>query len=139
MIGFRSYLFFILTILGIGIDFTHRDTQKCIKHKGLHIILFLLFHHFMSSFMLYGWLFPYKKIQFLFIIANLLMLIEWAIHGYCRFTRYANQQCDWKPNTPFRDVMWQLGLKNIKIGGYTIHVILACIFLLVGIYLYQSK
>ena len=136
MVGFRFNLFFFLTLLGICIDFFHPHTQTCIKHKGLYIGGFLLFHHFLSSFMLYGWLLPNKRLLLLFIIANALMLTEWLIHGHCRLTRYVNQQCSWNPDTPFHDLMWWLGLKNITIGGYTIHVIMTVLFLFLGIYLY---
>ena len=88
--------------------------------------------------MLYGWLLPNKKILLIFIIANATMLLEWIVHRHCRLTRYANKYCGRKPETPFHDVMWWIGFKNIRIGGLTLHVILAGLFLLLGIYLYRS-
>lgn len=139
MIAFRDILFIFIAIAEIVIDFSHPHTAKCIKHKGLHIVLFLIFHHLLSSFMLYGWILPNKKLLFLFIIANLMMLLEWIVHGHCRLTAYANDQCGWKPDTPFRDLMWQLGFKDMYIGKVTLHVILAVVFLLLGIYLYRRK
>jgi len=138
MIAFRDALFILIAISEIGIDFAHPHTVSCIKHKGLHIVLFLIFHHLLSSFMLYGWLLPNKKLLFLFIIANITMLLEWIIHGRCRLTAYANNVCGWKSDTPFRDLMWWLGFKDIHINGLTLHGILAVVFLLVGIYLYRS-
>ena len=138
MIAFRDALFILIAISEIGIDFAHPHTVSCIKHKGLHIVLFLIFHHLLSSFMLYGWLLPNKKLLFLFIIANLMMLLEWIVHRRCRLTTYANNVCGWKSDTPFRDLMWWLGFKDIHINGLTLHGILAVVFLLVGIYLYRS-
>jgi len=138
MIAFRDALFILIAISEIGIDFAHPHTVSCIKHKGLHIVLFLIFHHLLSSFMLYGWLLPNKKLLFLFIIANITMLLEWIIHGRCRLTAYANNVCGWKSDTPFRDLMWWLGFKDIHINGLTLHVILAVVFLLLGVYLYRS-
>lgn len=138
MFAWGDVLFILIAVAEIAIDFSHPHTVSCIRHKGLHIVLFLLFHHLLASFMMYGWLLPNKKLLFLFIIANLMMLLEWAVHRRCRLTTYANNQCGWKSNTPFRDLMWQLGLKDIRIGTITLHVILACAFLLLGIYLYRS-
>jgi hypothetical protein len=88
--------------------------------------------------MLYGWLLPNKKLLFLFIIANLMMLLEWIVHRRCRLTTYANNVCGWKSNTPFRDLICGLGLKDIRIGRLTLHVILAVVFLFIGIYLYRK-
>jgi hypothetical protein len=138
MIAFRDILFILIAILEIGIDFAHPHTVSCVKHKGLHIFLVLLFHHLLSSFMMYGWLLPNKKLLFLFIIANLMMLLEWAVYRRCRITTYANNVCGWKSDTPFRDLMWWLGFKDIHIGNVTLHVILAVAFLLLGVYLYRS-
>jgi len=138
MIAFRDALFIFIAILEIGIDFAHPHTVSCVKHKGLHIFLVLLFHHLLSSFMMYGWLLPNKRLLFLFIIANLMMLLEWAVYRHCRLTTYANNVCGWKSDTPFRDLMWWLGFKDIHIGNVTLHVILAVVFLLLGVYLYRS-
>ena len=138
MIAFRDALFIAIAISEIAVDFSHPHTITCVKHKGLHIVLFLIFHHLLSSFMMYGWLLPNKKLLFLFIIANLMMLLEWIVHRRCRLTTYANNVCGWKSDTPFRDLMWCLGFKDIHINGLTLHVILAGVFLLLGIYLYRS-
>ena len=138
MIAFRNALFILIAISEIAVDFSHPHTITCVKHKGLHIVLFLIFHHLLSSFMLYGWILPNKKLLFLFIIANITMLLEWIIHGHCRLSVYANNVCGWKSDTLFRDLMWKIGFKDIYIGKFTLHVILAVVFLLVGIYLYRS-
>jgi hypothetical protein len=138
MIAWGNALFIIIAISEIAIDFSHPHTVNCIKHKGLHIFLVLLFHHLLTSFMMYGWLLHNKKLLFLFIIANAMMLLEWFVHRRCRLTAYSNNVCGWKSDTPFRDLMWWLGLKDIRIGRLTLHVILAIVFLFVGIYLYRS-
>lgn len=139
MLGFRSDLFLFLTLLEIGIDFFHPHTQTCIKHKGLHLVMILIVHHLIGSFLLYGWLLPNKKLLFLFITLNALVLLEWLIYRRNHLTQYINQQCDWKPDTPLRDLMWKLGFNDIQIGGLTLHVILAFLFVLLGIYLYYSN
>lgn len=138
MISFRDALFLVIAISEIGIDFAYPHTVSCIKHKGLHVFVVLLFHHLLSSFMMYGWLLPNKKLLLLFIIANVVMLLEWAYYRRCRLTTQLNNVCGWKSDTPFRDLMWWLGFKDIHIGGLTLHVILAIVFLLLGIYLYRS-
>ena len=137
MIEWRDVLFILIAIAEIAVDFSHPHTITCVKHKGLHIALFLIFHHLLSSFMLYGWILPNKKLLFLFIIANLTMLLEWIVNGNCRLSVYANNVCGWKSDTPFRDLMWKIGFKDIHIGKFTLHVILAVVFLLIGIYLYR--
>ena len=138
MIEWRDVLFILIAIAEIAVDFSHPHTVSCVKHKGLHVFLVLIFHHLLSSFMLYGWILPNKKLLFLFIIANIAMLLEWIVYGHCRLTRYANNVCGWKSDTPFRDLMWWFGFKDIHIGRLTLHVILAVLFLFVGMYLYRS-
>ena len=138
MIPFRDLLFILIAITEIGIDFSHPHTMSCIKHKGLHVVLVLLFHHVLSSFMMWGWMLPNKGLLFLFIIANALMLLEWAVHRRCRLTLHINNVCGYQSDTPFRDILWWLGAKDIRIGGFTLHVILAVLFLLIGMYLYQK-
>jgi hypothetical protein len=139
MVGFHTDLFLLLTCLEIGIDLFHPKTQECIQHKGLHLVIILLVHHLIGSFMLYGWLLPNKNLLLLFIIVNALVLVEWKIHRRSKFTEYVNHQCDWKPDTPLRDMMYWLGLKDVKIGGLELHVLMAGALLLLGIYLYRSK
>jgi hypothetical protein len=139
MIAWGDVLFVIIAIAELAIDFSHPHTIRCVKHKGLHIVLFLVFHHLIASFMMYGWLLPNKKLLFLFIIGNIMMLMEWIVNRRCRLTVYANNMCQWKSNTPFRDLVWWLGLKDVRVGGINMHGVLAVGFLLLGIYLYRRK
>ena len=138
MIPLRDALFLLIAFAEIAIDFSYPHTVSCIKHKGLHVFLVLLFHHLFSTFLMYGWMLPNKKLLVLFIIGNALMLIEWFKYRKNHITMEINNQCGWKSDTPLRDIMWWLGFKDIHIGNITLHVLLAIIFLILGIYFYRS-
>lgn len=131
-------LFFCLIVIELIIDFTSLETQKCLqKSNKKEITLVLVFHHLLSTFLLYGWLLPNRILLFLFIFSSLMMFAEWEIYGHCRLTKYVNMKCDGTNNKPFRDLLWKLGTKE-KIIFYlgerpiTLFHILAVLFLLFG-------
>ena len=138
MIPFRDALFIFIAMAEIHIDFSHPHTESCIKHKGLHVFLILLFHHLFSTFIMWGWLIPNRKFLFLFIIVNALVLLEWLVHRRSYLTMQLNNVCGWKSDTPLRDIMWWFGLKDIHLGGLPLHIMFAVLFLLLGVYLYHS-
>lgn len=138
MIPYRDLLFILFAIGEIGIDFRHPHTVSCVKHKGIHVILILIIHHLVSSFLLWGWILPNRKWLLLFVVANALVLMEWFTHRRSYLTSQLNNACGWKPETPFRDLLWWLGLKNKELGGLPLHIILAMLFMVLGIYFYRT-
>jgi hypothetical protein len=106
-------LFFFLIVIEMMIDFTSLETRKCLdgpNHKEVRLML--IFHHILSTFLLYGWLLPNKNILLIYIISSLMMFAEWEIYGHCRLTEYVNLKCDGTNKKPFRDLLWKLGTKQ---------------------------
>jgi len=133
-------IFLFLIVIQIVIDFTSSETRKCLKGpNSKEVIVILLFHHVLSTFLLYGWLLPNKKLLILYILSVLMMFAEWEIYGYCRLTKFVNIRCDDANSTLyFRDLLWKLGTKEkilFSIGkrSITLFYIIVLLFLLFGI------
>lgn len=131
----------ILLFLNLAIDFTSKKTQTCLKKtdsRRTDRIALLVFHHVLSVFLLFGWLIPDRRVLTLFIVGNLLMLIEWMVFDGCRLTMWLNEMCDDDKFLPFRDVFWWSGVKDVailRVGSVTLTLfhVLAVLFLFLGV------
>lgn len=136
-----SFLFSIF-FLNLIIDFSSSPTRRCLSHpcKAKHVIPLLVFHHLLSTFLLFGWLIPDRRVLILFLIANACMLLEWWVFGYCRLTRLLNQVCGQTLSLPFRDIFWYTGLKNVTLfrtlsgGKISVFVVYAIVSFFLGVY-----
>ena len=133
-------IFLFLILIQLIIDFTSSETRKCLKGpNSKEVIAMLLFHHILSTFLLYGWLLPNKKLLVIYILSALIMIAEWNILGYCSLTKYVNIRCGDTNNTKyFRDLLWKLGTKEkvlFSVGDRTISLffIIILLFLLFGV------
>lgn len=138
-------VFFLIFLLEILIDFSSMETRSCLStlpssSKQVEVSSVLLFHHFIATFMMYGWLLPNRILLFFFLIASLSMFIEWYRFGYCRLTEYINEQCG--QTGYFRDLLWWLGLKEVMwFDSYTYQHLIAGSFLFMGFihFLYYDR
>lgn len=133
-------IFLCLIVIEMIIDFTSSETRTCLQGPNRkEVTVMLVFHHILSTFLLYGWLLPNKMILILYIFSSLMMFLEWEIYGYCRLTEYVNLRCGDTSKKSFRDLLWKLGTKQ-KVLFYlgnrpiTLFHILAVLFLLFGVF-----
>ena len=132
-------LYLMILFIELTIDFSSEKTRKCLSSSSLSstdknkVISMLLFHHFVGTFAMYGWLLPNRKLLGLFIFSSCMMLVEWfVLSGYCRLTTYVNQKCN--QTGYFRDLLWKLDMKKMDVfDSYTMQHILAIFFLILGI------
>ena len=132
----RYSIFIILCLLSIWIDFSTKNTNKCVKNdKKLAFIIIL--HHIFSTFLHFGWIIPNKMILKLYIIIAIFAIINWAIFKNCQITEYANNRCNGDnkdnkedENVYFQDLVWVFGLKKYDIWNNYLHYIyiILCIF-----------
>ena len=127
------YAIFVgIVFVNLAIDFTSKQTQTCLR-KRKDVIALLLFHHVLSAFLLFGWMIPDRRVLSLFLLGNVLMLLEWVVYGGCRLTMWLNEMCDDDTALPFRDVFWWSGVKDVKISTtLTLFHLLAVLFLFLG-------
>jgi hypothetical protein len=123
------YYFLLDTIFDI---FSHHTTTCITNHP--HILLILILHHLISSFLLVGWLFNYKSILLLHIFVVIGTIIYWRRNeNLCGLTTYVNNICGWDHEKPFHDLLDIIGLKRLKawneIGHYIFILVGACISL----------
>lgn len=109
-----SLLFIYYFILDTIQDIFSKLTMNCIRAHP-HVLPFLILHHFLSGFLLGGWLFNYKPILFLHILVVIGIIIYWRNNNNrCELTIYVNKQCGWNHDKPFNDLLNLIGLKKMK-------------------------
>jgi hypothetical protein len=110
MLSIFIYYFILDTI----VDLSHNLTMDCIfKHPA--ILFVLIFHHFVSCFLLGGWLLDYKPLLMIHIITVITTFIYWRNNeNLCDLTIFVNEKCGWKRDKPFRDLLDVVGLKNMR-------------------------
>ena len=140
--GHAFLVLVIIAVVNFAIDMRSYHTRKCLSSSPgdthFNILSLLMVHHLLSTFLLLGWIVPDRRVLILFILGNLLMLLEWSVFGYCRLTRMLNQMCRQEEGLPFRDLFWWSGTKEIVVWkwngkGTSLFVVLAVVFLLLGI------
>jgi hypothetical protein len=110
MLIYFIYYFLLDTFL----DILHPITNKCINNHP-RVFFILLFHHFISCFLLGGWIFNYKPIILLHFISVIFTIIYWFLNkNLCDLTIHVNKICGWDENQSFNDLLNMIGLKQIK-------------------------
>jgi len=123
------YYFLFNTIL----DVFSPASKNCIQ-KHPKILFILILHHFLSSFLMVGWLLQFKPLLLLHIFVVIGTIIYWKQNeNLCGLTIYVNNICGWNHEKPFHDILDIIRLKKLKvwneIGHYIFIIIGACISL----------
>ena len=107
------YIFLIILSLDIYVDFRRAQTLQCIK-SNTNVAYMLLFHHIISTFLLYGWLIDIKPVLLFHIFVVFSTVIYWLFNrNLCDITVYINEKCGWKKDTPFKDILETIGFKSL--------------------------
>ena len=130
MIFYFLYYFIIDTI----VDIIQPITKTCINNN--HVVFYiLLLHHFISCFLIAGWIFNYKPILLLHFIIVISTIFYWFFNNnLCDLTVYVNKLCGWNENQPFNDLLNVIGLKKIKAWNEFWHYLLIIIGGFVSLY-----
>lgn len=132
----------ILSIVAIATflyDVIVSDVHDCLenvtdKKNYILIVLITLFHHFLSVFGLFGWLFNNKKLLLLYIFLVVATVIQWKIlHGQCMVTKSVAILSDNPDYKRFNDVYKILGLKKF-IPSRILYYGSLSIFILIALY-----
>lgn len=119
------YIFLILFFINLYIDFSTKETQKCIK-KNSNVIIILIIHHFFSTFLHFGWVIQNKIVLKLYICIGLFTIINWTLFNHCQVTTYTNKMCTVDSSNKysyFQDIVWWFGLKDCNIWNNYLHAI----------------
>lgn len=132
-IYYMTLYFIYYFLLNTVLDISNKNTNLCIQ-KNPSVLFILILHHFLSSFLLVGWLFDLKYILLLHILVVLGIIIYWQSNdNLCGLTTYVNKICGWNEEKPFHDLLDMVGLKKLKgwneIGHYIFIIVGACISL----------
>jgi hypothetical protein len=118
------YYFVLNTIF----DIFSKDSIICIRNHP-KILFILILHHFLSSFLLVGWLLQYKPLLLLHIFVVIGTIIYWRQNeNLCGLTTYVNNICGWNQEKPFHDLLDIIGLKKLKSWNEMGHYI----FIIIG-------
>ena len=118
MADINSNIFFILfSIETIWDIFLKKDTVSCIiDKKGLErfrIILLIVLHHFLSTFLTFGWILTSKTIIKIYLITLFVVIGSWQINnGLCYFTALQNDMCGCNRKKPFNHLLQLIKIKE---------------------------
>lgn len=111
----KVYLLFTLYLIQLILDLS---TNECLKRleKGerLKTILILIFHHIISVFGHFGWIFNNRKVLIVYILGNISILIHWMMHKGCIVTEMFNKLCGYQGYEYFHDILYFLNLKKLS-------------------------
>jgi hypothetical protein len=107
-------LFFIETIWDL---FLKKDTISCIiNKKGLdrfRILLLIILHHFLSTFLTFGWIINNKTIIKVYLATLFIVIGSWQINnGLCYFTALQNDMCGCNRKKPFNHLLQLMKIKE---------------------------
>jgi hypothetical protein len=120
----------LVVVLGVAQFLLDASTNACRKKLVWNKAQYqLLWHHFLSAFLHFGWLARNKLILLLYIGLSAVTLYFWLSTGYCPITRTFDTACETKPGEYFHDFLYFSGLKELQ-GFDQLHTILLVTFLL---------
>jgi hypothetical protein len=123
--------FFIIDTL---IDILNPLTLECIKNNA-SVLLLLIFHHFISCFILLGWIFYSKSVLLLHILTVIFTSIYWFYNkNLCDLTVHVNNKCGWNKNQPFNDILHHIGIKKVRGWNEFWHYIIIIIGSIISLY-----
>jgi hypothetical protein len=118
-------LFTLIIIVSFLID--QLSSKKCnIKGYSVNFI-----HHFLNTFINFGWLFNDKKILAGYIIFCVGVQLQFLLLGKCVITSYENKICN--KTGYFKDTFYFLGMKDTPLKLNIIEMF-RIIFILIAIY-----
>jgi hypothetical protein len=120
----KLYFIIIISFIIFYIDIIN---DICVNNNtnNISIIFILLIHHFIVSFVLFGWIFNniyILKMQLVLIISvciNQIVLYFLSNYiynvksNYCIITLIKNKLCNQKLNTPFKSILYYLNINKI--------------------------
>ena len=111
MLDITVSIFFILFLIETTWDlFFKKDTIDCISNtKGLNrlkVIILIVLHHLLSTFLTFGWIMNSKIIIILYLFSIFIVFGSWKIYnGLCYCTVMQNDICGCDKNKPFNHLL----------------------------------
>ena len=108
---YRIMIFSILWFLSFQLNYL-KDSKKTNTLKEPGTYQFLLFHHWLSVYLLFGaFLFD---IPHFYLFASLSILLHWLFNNnQCELTVLYNERMGFEKNRLFHDLLWQLNITEI--------------------------
>lgn len=97
------YLILIASILSYLYDINYNSNYKNCKKVSFNLLLF--FHHFLASFLIFGWLSNDVKFLKIYVCTVAVVYISWILFSdYCLLTVYTNRLCNIPEDIPFESL-----------------------------------
>jgi len=118
MADISNNIFFLLfSVETIWDLFLKKDTVSCIiNKKGLdrfRIVLLIILHHFLSTFLTFGWIMNNKTVIKVYLFTLFIVIGSWQINnGLCYFTALQNDMCGCNRKKPFNHLLQLMKIKE---------------------------
>lgn len=135
----KLYIFILVILLEIILDFSMPETMKCIRSHP-EVAIKLILHHVVNCFLLYGWILDNIILLWFHVLVSILVIIYWLSNSnLCDLTVDVNNVCGWKKDVPFKDLLYISGIKSIPNWNSRWHYILVVAFASTSLYkIYRS-
>lgn len=112
MFDANTYIFFVLFFIETIWDlFFRKDTVSCITTltKGVRrikVIILIILHHLLSTFLTFGWIMNSKIIIILYLCSIFIVFGSWKLYnGLCYLTVMQNDMCGCNKKKPFNHLL----------------------------------
>jgi len=123
------YIIIILSTILCAIDLQY-ISNECLQNieNKVYPVLLILGHHFIATFLNFGFLFNNKIFLTLFIIGHIITIIHWLTNrNKCFITLDLNKICNYPKDRLFPDFFWMIGLKKYnwwnQWGSYIFYIL----------------
>jgi hypothetical protein len=112
MLDTSTYLFFVLFLIETIWDlFFRKDTIQCITtlttgSRQLKIVVLIIIHHLLSTFLTFGWIMNSKIIIIAYLCSIFVVFGSWQLYnGLCYLTVMQNDMCGCNKKKPFNHLL----------------------------------
>lgn len=125
---------FVLTSLFYVMDvFTEKNKYtQCRDTIKMHLLLF--FHHFVNTFVMFGWMSQNRILLSIFLIFPFIVALHWRLNdNKCIMTTTLNKNCGKKEDEYFHDILYLSGIKHSRFYP-AVHYVLLFVVWTIGLY-----
>lgn len=126
------FIFIFSTVFYIVDILTEKNNYKKCRNDP-YTMLYLYFHHFINTFLWFGWLCGSPYLLIVYIITVGVIVSLWKIVGRCLMTVHVNRKCDIPVDEYFNDIIKLVGIKKLALYKQINYTTLA-IFVSIAVY-----
>jgi hypothetical protein len=128
VIGIFAFFVIISFLLDVSTSKCFKDNVKYDIFKTILILIILLIHHIIYTFIGMGWLFSNKHILMFYAVFLIILVTHWKLNNNkCIVTQVLNSICELK-DEPFYDILYLFGIARFNYYEFIRYTYLVIVF-----------